>query len=127
MKARLATSLTLTALLGTGCIAAVAAAAAATFGAIQYKANGAEQDYNREFRRTFDASVAALRKLGYELDGDPQPGPTEGEIRVDDVKLYVTRQPEGKTRVEVRVGTFDTEDHRRRATLILEEITAALS
>jgi hypothetical protein len=106
-----------------GCIvAAVAAGAAVTYGVIKYTENGAQQDFRTDLDRTFAATVAALRHLGYPVAEVLVPGATEGRIATGDVTVRIARHPERFTRVTVRVGTFETDDHQRRARLILEEV-----
>ena len=104
-----------------GCFAIIAAGAA-TVGAVKYQRNAVHQDFLDDFDSTWRAALAALRDLGYPVDLDHRHGPTEGEIEVLDVKVNVGRYPGGHTRVEVRAGTFESEDNLRRAELILERV-----
>lgn len=107
-----------------GCLAAaVAAGAAATYGAIQYTNNEAYLDFRAPFDETWDASVDAMRENGYLVSSSlSAPSGTEGRIEQGDAKVIVEKMPNGFTRVRVRIGTFDTDDNRRRAGLILESI-----
>ena len=110
-----------------GCVVvAVAAGAAAVYGVIKYTQNGAQQDFEADLGATWDAVIASLRELGYAVEGDPRHGATEGTIRTGDVSVRVVRHPGDFTRIEVRVGTFETEDHKRRAGLILEAVARRL-
>ena len=47
---------------------------------------------------------------------------TEGEIEDDDLWVRVEARSNDYTSVRVRIGTFDTEEHRRKAAVLLEEI-----
>jgi len=110
--------------LASGC-AAVAAVGIVGVGALQYERNEIERDYAAPLEDTWQGTLDGLRALGIyptlsELEA------TEGRIEYRDVRVRVERHPEGFTRVRVRVGTFHTADHRRRALLISQEIEAAL-
>lgn len=109
--------------LSTSCVAIVAAGAAAV-GYIKYSENEASMDFEADLDETWKATIAALRDLQYKVDENYPHGTTEGEIDLDDrdTNVKVELHPEGFTRVRVRVGTFETEDHKRKAGLILEGI-----
>jgi hypothetical protein len=110
-----------------GCIAVAAVAVGAgVFGVISYTQNEALRDFKREFEPTFDASLAALKEVGYPEPSKVFRGKTEGKIEVDDVEVHVARHPGDYTRVSVRVGTFRTDDHKRKAKLILEDVAKRL-
>ncbi len=110
-----------------GCVvAAVAAGAAAVYGVVKYNQNGAQEDFSAGLGETWDATVATMRELGYPVEGNPQHGATSGEFRVGEVFVRVARYPGNFTRVEARVGTFETEDHKRQAGLILEGVSKRL-
>ncbi len=115
----------LTAFLSSGCVAIVAGAAAAV-GYIQYDKNGHHSEYEESLETVWRASVASMNQLGFEVGSDQKPEPTQGVLEVDDVKLIVNQLPEGRTRVTVRAGTFDTADNRRRAQLVLEQLNKRL-
>jgi len=51
---------------------------------------------------------------------------TEGEVKINDAEVRVTREAGGYTRVHVRIGTFQNDEHRRRAALLLEEIAKTI-
>lgn len=109
------------------CVAtAIVAGAAATFGIVMYSENEAVRDFDAGLGPTWSATVAAMRTLGYPVADGAAHGLTEGRVEVHDVKVRVTREPGDFTRVRVRVGTFRTEEHRRRAGLILEEVARLL-
>ncbi len=105
-------------------VAVAAVAGAAVFGVVMYERNEAYEDYRTDLATTWAAAVVTLRDLGYVVDGDPQPGKTEGDLETGDVRLVVERHADDFTRVRVRVGTFETDDHKRRAKLLLEGIRA---
>src|SRR5262249_34115208 len=104
-----------------GCfVAAAAAGAGVVYGAISYQQNEATMDVQQDLPTVWAASKAALRELGYTVDDSQKPGATEGTLRAGEAKVVVERQPGNVTRVRVRVGTFDTDDNKRHAALILE-------
>jgi len=107
------------------CAAAVVAAGAAV-GYVQYDRNEAWRDFEASPDDVWKASLAAVHATGLAVPAGVQLGSTEGEIEVDDLHLRVERHPGDFVRVRVRYGTFDTEDHRRRARLLLEDIAARL-
>jgi len=120
---RLLALLLLVPLLG-GC-AAVAAAGIVGVGALQYERNEIEQDFPAGLEESWEGTLEGLRMLGLyptlsELEA------TEGVIECRDLRVRVERHPEGFTRVRVRVGTFHTADHRRRAELVMQEIERAM-
>ena len=114
----------------TGCVAVAVAAAAGTVGYIQYEKNETYTDFKQDINVAWTASVDALEALGYEITysvartlSEPI---NESEIEGKGYKLRLERYPGDMTRARVRVGTFDTEDNRRKADLILEEISRQL-
>jgi len=107
-----------------GCVA-VAAAGVVGVGVVQYQRNEAEQDFPTDLEKTWQASLEALRRLGVSEPAAALAA-TEGTIEYDDVVVRVERHPEGFTRVRVRVGTFYTGDHERRAELVIQEISSTL-
>ncbi|MGE3171362.1 MAG: DUF3568 family protein [Planctomycetota bacterium] len=110
-----------------GCIVAAAAAVgAAAYGAISYHDNEATMDVKQDLPTVYAAARASLRDLGFPVDDRRQPGATEGTLHAGDAKVVVERHPGDVTRVRARVGTFDTDDNRRRARLILEAIKERL-
>lgn len=111
--------------LSSGCVAVLVGATAA-IGYVQYEENEAWRDYEAGFMTTWRAAIDGLEELGYVVPRGTAPEPTEGKIETGDVQVRVERHPGNITRVRVRVGTFDTANHRRRAGLILEEITNEL-
>ena len=111
----------------TGCVvAAVGAAAAAGYGAYKVKRNGDAREYEVPFERAWVAAGDAMRESGYPVDARPPQGPSEGAYEFQDVRAGVFKVTEGRTRVEVTVGTFDNADNRRRARLVLDAISRRL-
>ena len=96
---------------------------AAAAGAVSYDHNEASMDFKATLTETWQATVRAMRHLGYKIEGDPMPGATDGTIAVDKTKVVVELHPGGYVRVRASVGTFDTDDNERRAKLIIEEVT----
>lgn len=107
------------------CVLVVAGAAAAV-GYTYYEDNEAWRDYDADLEEVWDATLVALGNLDYPVSKAAPLGPTEGEVEIDDVWVRAEAQPNDTTRVRVRIGTFKTDDHLRRAGLILEEIEEEL-
>ena len=91
-----------------GCFAAPlalgAAGGVATFKVLE---NQDVREYPGPMETLVEATVAALRELDYPAPA-AVPGPTEASVRAGDAAVSLARFPEGKVRVAVRVGTFDT-------------------
>jgi len=123
----LRSALTAVLLLAPLCSACVAAAAAGLVGAgiVQYHRNEVEQDFPKDLYEAWQGCFEGLAHLGIEPT-ESDLGPSEGRIEFEDLQVLVERHPEGFTRVRVRAGTFRTEDHMRRAKIVLQEIGAAL-
>jgi hypothetical protein len=110
-----------------GCVvAAVAAGAAATYGVVKYTQNEAQQDFRASLDDTWHATIAALRSAGYSVADSAAHSATEGKIEVDDAVVHVERLPGDFTRVSVRIGTFETDESKRKAGLILEDLSKRL-
>jgi hypothetical protein len=107
-----------------GCVA-VAAAAVVGVGVVQYSRNEVLQDYPADLEDTHAAALEALRRLEHEPEKDTL-SPTESSIESGDLLLAAERHPDGVTRVRVRIGTFHSRDHERRAELVLQEIGTVL-
>ena len=89
-------------------------------GVKSYAANESRRDLRVPLREAWDAAIDALGETGF-LFGEPAScGPTDGRIRAGDALVTVERHPGEFTRIRVRVGTFATDDNRRRAALVLE-------
>jgi len=111
----------------TGCLAAAVVAGAGVAGAVLYTENEAQRDFERPYGATLDATVAALQANGYPVSEEIDRGTTEAKIEVDDVVVRVEKHAGDFTRVRVRVGTFRTDDHKRKAKLILEDVARQLA
>lgn len=110
-----------------GCLAVAGlTVGAGVVGYIYYEKNEAWRDFPVAFDRTWKATHVALRELKYDVPKDPHPAPDSGYVTIDDVKIKVERRPDDWTRVSVRVGTFHTDNHRKRAGQILDLIDKKL-
>ena len=114
----------------TGCAAIAVAGAAGAVGYIQYEKNETYAEFDQDILVVWTACIDGLEALGFEIPysvARTLTGPVnESEIEGEGYKLRLERYLGDITRVRVRVGTFDTEDNRRRADLILEEISRRL-
>lgn len=111
----------------TGCIAVAVAAAAGAVGLVQYDRNKAHRDFEVDFQSAWQAALASAPELGYPPIVVNEHTPTEGEFEGgEDLWVRVEEHPEGFICVAVRVGTFETEDHRRKAGLFLNEVARRL-
>ncbi len=107
-----------------GCAAVVAGAAAA--GTVQYVRNEAARDYDATVDATWSATLGSLRDQGYPVDPSASYAGRGGALEVNDVKVWVGSLGPAKSRVRIRVGTFDTDKHRNQAHRILDGISAHL-
>jgi len=103
-----------------GCVA-VAAAGVAGVGLVQHQRNEWAQDFPSTLQETWEASLEGLSHLGIDSPTATL-GATEGVIQHENMQVRVERHAAGFTRVRVRIGTFYTSDHERRALLVLQEI-----
>jgi hypothetical protein len=106
-----------------GCVAVAAGAAAA--GTVEYVRNASAREVSADVPTTWSAVFESLREQGYPVD------PTltrtgAGSFDIEDAKVAVQPTKNGRTRVTVRVGTFDTQAHRDRARRILDGVQARL-
>ena len=65
--------------------------------------------------------------MTHDVDLGPTEGTIVGEVAGTDYCARVEQHPGDRSRVRVRIGTFYTKDHRRRALLILEQIERILA
>ena len=107
-------------------VAGLTVGAAGAVGYVYYDKNEAHRDFDATFDKTWKAALAALQELKYTLPAEREHAADSGVLTLDDLKVHVARHPGDMTRVSVRVGTFDSEEHRRRAGLILEKIAGEL-
>jgi hypothetical protein len=123
---RLAVLMTV-ALATSGCAAAaLAVGAAATYGTVKYVKNEMTREYHAGLGDTWNATVAEMRKMGYEVSNQLSHGPTEGLIEIRDAWVKVEKLPGDLTRVRVRFGTFETTNSHRKAELLLTGVTDRL-
>lgn len=107
-------------------VAAVAAVGAATYGAVSYNGNEASVTVQKDLATVTQASKTAMRELGFPVDDTQQAGVTECTLTGGEAKVVLERHPGEVTKIRVRVGTFETEDNKRRSGLLLEKIRAHL-
>jgi len=110
-----------------GCLAVAGlTVGAGVVGYVYYDKNEASETFDASFDKTWKASLSALRDLKYTVPKDAPHEADSGLLTIGDMRLHVARHPGNTTRVSVRIGTFDTAEHRRRAGLILEKIEKEL-
>jgi hypothetical protein len=115
------------ALATSGCAAAaLAVGAAATYGTVSYVKNEMTLEYHAGLGETWNATVAEMREMGYEVSKQLSHGPTDGLIEISDAWVKVEKLPGNLTRVRVRFGTFETTGSQRKAELLLMGVTARL-
>jgi hypothetical protein len=107
-------------------VAVAAVAGVAAYGVVSYSKNEASMDYHGNLDVVFAATLAAMHEQGFAVNREQKPGATEGRIESGDATVWVERHEGSFTRVRVRIGTFDTDDHRRRSRLLLERIRKEL-
>jgi len=107
---------------GCAVLAVGAVAAGATLGAIKYNENEAMRDYQAGLQSTWDATGAQLGEMGYPIAEGVTASETGGAITVRDADVSVTKVDEECTRVRVRFGTFESDEHRAQARQLLEGI-----
>jgi hypothetical protein len=106
-----------------GCIA-VAAGAAAGYGTAQIVRNADVRDYAAPLPVVWAATLASVREAGYPVALDTPADPTAASIAVNDLTVSLWAIAEGQTRVRLRVGTFNTDAHRRVTAQIHDGISA---
>lgn len=106
------------------CAAAVVGAGAV--GAVQYFRNEAQRAYPATVEATWSATLEAMRDLAYPVDPTVKYGQNGGVLVLNDVKVKVQERSPSGSMVAVRVGTFNTEEHRIRAKNILDGISRRL-
>ena len=105
----------------TGCLALFAVAAVGTVGYVQYEKNEAFQDFEVELEPVWDAALEVLDDQGHALASEYPRTSEEGVIHLesDGVWVKIERTEQNYTRVRVRIDTFDSPEHRERATALL--------
>lgn len=114
-----------TLLLAPGC-AAAAAGAFATVGIFGYRTNQLVRDYDEGLERTCQATSEAFVDLGLGKPEQIELDSTRFVLKAKDTSVVIERHPGMITRVEIRVGLFDSTNNRRRALLVAEEISFLL-
>jgi hypothetical protein len=115
------------ALATSGCAAAaLAVGAAATYGTVSYVKNEMTREYHAGLGETWNATVAEMQEMGYEISKQLSHGPTDGLIEISGAWVKVEKLPGNLTRVRVRFGTFETTSSQRKAELLLMGVTARL-
>jgi hypothetical protein len=107
-------------------VAAVAAVGAATYGAVSYNGNEASITVQQDLAAVTAASKKAMRELNFPVDDTQQPGVTDCKLTGGEATVILERHPGEVTKIRVRVGTFDTQDNKRRSGLLLEKIRSYL-
>jgi len=102
----------------------LAAAALLAFAAWAYRTNEVRRDLRVPLGDVWDVAVEALGENGFLFGAPHWDGATEGHVRAGDALVVAERHPGGVTRVRVSVGLFRSAENRRRASLILESLTA---
>jgi len=108
----------------TGCIA-VAAGAAAGYGAYKMTSNGESRSFRAPLDRTWAAALATMREHGYPI-GDVPLSPGGGRVTMNGLTVDVTAETAELSRVTVKQGTFDTAGHRATESLVLDGIARRL-
>jgi hypothetical protein len=93
-----------------GCVA-VAAGAAAGYGTAQIVRNADVRDYDGSLPAVWAATLASVREAGYPVALDAPSEPAA--LAVNDLAVSAWSVGEGRVRVRARVGTFNTDEHRR--------------
>jgi hypothetical protein len=104
----------------------VAAGAVGGVAAAKYMQNQEARSYRTTLRAAYEAALAALPELGYPAASQATLGPTEARVQAGDAKIAMAQFPGGVVRIAVSVGTFETDDHRRRAALVHERLATRL-
>lgn len=111
-----------------GCIVAAAAVAgAAVYGVMKYENNEAVRYYEADYAKTHHATLKVMRTEGYPVQEGVAPdaaGTTD--IELNDVHVAVVRHGEKSTAVRVRIGTFESEDHKAKAERLLAKVAREL-
>ncbi|MCP3916704.1 MAG: DUF3568 family protein [bacterium] len=124
MKVRTATAVLLLGLLTPGCIAVAAAAGAV--GYVQYDRNAASRSFDTDLDDAFEAARDVVVANGYLVKQVESSEPNHLRLEGDKIKVGLEEFEGGKVKITVRVGTFDTEEHRKAAGELLDEIAKAL-
>jgi len=70
----------------------------------------AVREYRADLKRTWEAVLAQLAEMDYELDELPELEQSEGRIRVEGLRILVEDlDADSEAKVHIRVGTFESE------------------
>lgn len=123
---RAATSLALLALAVLplpGCIVAAAAAAgAAAYGVVSYDKNESWMDFHQDLDRVYQVAQDAVRGQGYTVLEAKKLSAIEATVDAEGMFVRIEKFPDGFIRAKARAGTFETEDNKRKARLLLEDM-----
>lgn len=108
-----------------GCLAV--AAGAAGIGYVRYKRNEETRDFRAELEEVWAAAEEAMGRLGHADPEQVSRNATAWVMEGEAYRVRVERHVEGTTRLRVRVGTFESAEHRREALLIVEEVAVILT
>lgn len=106
---------------GCAAVAVGLVAGGGTYGAVKYDQNEVSRDYQAPVEDVWGATVAELKASGHVIETTIEVGSQGAEIDVDEVWAKVERA-DARTRVRVRVGTFETMAHKRKALELLDGI-----
>ena len=110
----------------TSCIAVAAAGAGAGIGYVFYQRNEVHQDFPVDLETAWEAvlDVAGANEEGTNITSWMKDG--AAELDGPDLKIRAEVRIDGITRIKIRIGTFETDEHERQAELMLEEIAQKL-
>ncbi len=107
-------------------VVAAGVGAAATYGYISHTNNVSSREFDARPDLTWKAVLHGMKAQDYQVEGSPQLGPVDGVAIAGDTVVTVERVPGGTSRVKVKVGTFESEQHERLARLLIQEIARRL-
>jgi hypothetical protein len=103
------------------------AAGAAGFGYYRYANNEETRDFRAELEEVWAAGEEALVRLGHPSSEKITRNATVWVMDAETYRMSVERHVDEKTRVRIRVGTFESSENRRQAQLIVQEIGEILA
>ena len=110
----------------TSCIAVAAAGAGAGIGYVFYHRNEVHQDFPVDLETAWEAvlDVAGANEEGTTITSWIKDG--AAELDGPDLEIRAEVRIDGITRIKIRIGTFETDEHERKSELMLEEIAQKL-
>ncbi len=109
-----------------GCEAIVIAAVAGVGGYFAYSENEHSRDYLVDFDEAWDAASRSLDALDYPAERTLTSAANDSTVEVDELWLKMERHPKGVVRIRIRVGTFVSSGHKRRAVVLFDMIEQEL-